>query len=83
MTMQIEIWKGRGKQPWRWHIRAKNGKVVADAEGFPTRNHARRASIAHVRAIIKCATKAFAVFEIWYPGTIASVKGNVMVIRWS
>lgn len=40
--MKFEIYKGRGVQPWRWRVRARNGKIMAcSGEGFTSRRNAR------------------------------------------
>ena len=34
----LEVYKGKGSQPWRWRLKAPNHKIVATAgEGFKTR----------------------------------------------
>lgn len=49
--MKLEVFKGRGKQAWRWRARARNGKIVACAgEGFPRRYNALRAFYAFLKA---------------------------------
>lgn len=31
----IETYKGRGSQPWRWRLKTRNGRIIADcAEGY-------------------------------------------------
>lgn len=40
----IVVWKGAGAQPWRWHLKAANGKTIAQGEGHPTRAKAIRAA---------------------------------------
>lgn len=36
--MTLCVYRGKGRQPWRWRLIAKNGKIVADsAEGYSTR----------------------------------------------
>jgi uncharacterized protein YegP (UPF0339 family) len=40
---RLEVYKGRGKQPWRWRVRARNGKLVAcSGEGFRSRRNAMK-----------------------------------------
>lgn len=42
--MMIVCYKGRGRQPWRWRLEARNGKIVADAaEGYSTKSNLARA----------------------------------------
>lgn len=36
---------------WYWHFKAKNGKVTADSEAFPTKAHAIRAAKNTVKAV--------------------------------
>lgn len=43
--MTIIAYKGRGRQPWRWRLVARNGRIIADsAEGYSTRSNLRRAA---------------------------------------
>lgn len=65
--MHIEVWKGSGKQPWRWD-KVNRGKIVSDAEGFPSKGNAMRAAKAEVRGTIGRPTT----FATWAPG----MKGN-------
>ncbi len=54
--MYIELWcsnKLSAKQRWYWHLKARNGKIVSDAEAFPTKAHAIRAAQAVVRGVVK------------------------------
>jgi uncharacterized protein YegP (UPF0339 family) len=40
---RLEIYKGRGVQPWRWRVRARNGQtVMGPQEGFSRKTSARR-----------------------------------------
>ena len=40
------IYKGRGKQPYRWRFIAKNGRNVArSSEGYPTARLARKSAM--------------------------------------
>ncbi len=52
--MHIEVWHGKvgSKQAWWWHVKSK-GRIVTDAEPFPTKAHALRAAKAMVRAVVK------------------------------
>jgi uncharacterized protein YegP (UPF0339 family) len=44
-TNTIEIYKGKGLvQPWRFRVKAANGKVVAASEGYFSRWNAKRAA---------------------------------------
>lgn len=63
--MHIEIWKGAGKQPWRWHKKTR-GRIVSSAEGFPSKSHAMRGAKAEVKGTVKpcgCELAAFFVTE--------------------
>lgn len=42
--MTIEIFKGKGVQPWRFRVKAANGEVVASSEGYLTKWNAKRAA---------------------------------------
>lgn len=53
--MHIEVWQSPPRiadQLWHWHILSR-GRTVADAESFPTKQHAVRAAQAVVSQIIK------------------------------
>jgi hypothetical protein len=50
--MHIEVWKGAGKQPWRWHSVSK-GRVTSSSEAFPSKAHALRAAKGLVRAVLR------------------------------
>lgn len=42
--MTIVCFKGKGRQPWRWKLIARNGKAIADgAEGYATKSNLARA----------------------------------------
>lgn len=83
--MRIEVWHGKvGKrQAWFWHLRAKNGKIVTDAESFPSRSHALRAAKALVRSIVKPVSAEFIVFELWLPGSRKGMAPGRSELRWS
>jgi len=42
--MYVEVYKGKGKQPWYVRLRAYNGRVVTDSEGYATKANALRAA---------------------------------------
>jgi uncharacterized protein YegP (UPF0339 family) len=43
VTAHFELYRDAGGQ-WRWRLRARNGRIVADsAEGYASRRNARRA----------------------------------------
>lgn len=35
--MRFELYKGKGKQRWRWRLVARNGKIIADSGESYTR----------------------------------------------
>jgi hypothetical protein len=38
---QFELFKGKGKHPWRWRFKADNGEIIADsAEGYVNKEDA-------------------------------------------
>lgn len=67
--MHIEIFKGRGKQKWRWH-KKNRGRITCSAEGFPSRSHAVRAAKADVRQTVKQVTFAIVAFNEISPGRL-------------
>lgn len=50
-SAKIEVWQNTNKE-WFWHLKARNGQVVADAEVFPSRANAIRAAKGHVRNVV-------------------------------
>ena len=49
--MRLILYKGRGTHPYRWQLRAKNGRVIADgAEGYKTHRNVVRAAYKFVIA---------------------------------
>ena len=42
--MNVELFKGKGVQPWFLRIRAQNGKVLAISEGYYSKWGAKRAA---------------------------------------
>jgi uncharacterized protein YegP (UPF0339 family) len=56
-TMTIELYKGKGRHPWRWRLVSKNGKTIADsAEGYHNSSNLRRAARRlPIKAIIRWA----------------------------
>lgn len=42
--MRVELFCGRGWQPWRFRAIAGNGEVVAVSEGYVTKWNAKRAA---------------------------------------
>lgn len=41
-TARFEVFKGADDQ-WHWHLRSKNGRIVAQGEGHTRERDARRA----------------------------------------
>lgn len=81
--MHIEVWQGPATgQRWHWHFKQPNGRIVADAEAFPTQAHAVRAAKAVVRGIIK-PWRVF--FPNEWPNFTAkrSPDGKRLIIRWA
>ena len=53
--MHIDIFRGATSakyHQWYWHFENK-GRITADSEAFPTKQHAVRAAKACVRAVVK------------------------------
>ncbi len=52
--MKIIAYKGRGKQPWRWRLVARNGRIMADsAEGYARKQNLRRATETLARKLLE------------------------------
>lgn len=53
-TFKLVIYKGRGKQPWRWRVVARNGKKLAcSGEGFASKRNAEE-SYYKLKAAAEC-----------------------------
>lgn len=39
MSYKIQTFKGRGTQPWRWRVVARNGKIILSSEGYKTKRN--------------------------------------------
>jgi uncharacterized protein YegP (UPF0339 family) len=39
----VEVFKGKGIQPWRFRVRARNGEIIATSEGYLTKWNVKRA----------------------------------------
>ncbi len=53
--MHIELWQSPPRiadQRWHWHV-TNRGRIVGDAESFPTKQHALRAAQGFIRQVIK------------------------------
>ncbi len=61
-----------------WHFKAKNGRIVSDAEAFPTKSNATRAAKACVNAI----TYPFYNQAIEWMAT-QSKDGKRTILRWA
>lgn len=76
--MFAEYWLGRGRKPWRWHFKSRNGKLFDNSQGFPSEAHA-------FRSIKQCVV---GMRKAW-PGTPTyftrdpSRDGKRTVVRWS
>lgn len=80
--MHIEVFEGysltNSTDPaWYWHFKAKNGKVTADSEAFPTKAHAIRAAKAVVRAVMNCPSGGLTVQFTQHESE------GCLVIKWS
>lgn len=42
--MYVEIFKGKGLQPWRFRLVGANGEPVASSEGYVSKWNAKRAA---------------------------------------
>lgn len=47
---KIEVFKSL--DGWRWRLRATNGEIVAQSEGYPTKENALRGASALKRAVL-------------------------------
>lgn len=41
---RVEVYQGRGAQPWRYRVVAANGEVTETSEGYATKSNAKRAA---------------------------------------
>ena len=58
MSAHFELYRDAGGL-WRWRLRARNGRIVADsAEGYASRRNARRAIGTTVDAVSEAGTAA-------------------------
>ncbi len=80
--MQIEVWQSPpriGDQKWHWHFRSK-GRIVSDAESFPTKGNAVRAAKSVVRGVLKRLNTS--AFHPDPPRLESSVVGDLTIIKW-
>lgn len=77
--MRIEVWQSPprvGDQRWHWHLRANNGRIVTDAESFPTKWHALRAAKTMVRSIV---ARLDAHLKITFE---SKQSGDKLIVKW-
>ena len=46
----IAVFKGKDDQ-WYWHVRARNGKIIAQSEGYTTKRDAKQGAKALVQTM--------------------------------
>lgn len=51
--MHVEVFKGKGKQPWYMRLRSSNGRTIVTSEGYSSKN-----------AVLDAAAKAFPTLEL-------------------
>lgn len=49
---KVEIWQSHTDWQWYWHLRGKNGEIMARGEAHPTKYNAKRAVKAVRRALM-------------------------------
>lgn len=42
MRKHIQVFKGKGKKPWRYRIIAGNGEITEQSQGYTTKSHVMR-----------------------------------------
>ena len=83
--MHSEVWQSSETKnigSWYWHLRARNGQIVTDAEAFPTKGNAVRAAKAVVSAVIK-QFHAAKLDHITFTPVLWVEKRRCWVIKWS
>lgn len=45
---KLETFKGKGKQPYRFRVKAPNGEVIYASEGYATRSSRNRAAHTYI-----------------------------------
>lgn len=45
-----KVYKGADKQ-WYWHVKAKNGEIIAQSEGYKTKQAAQKGIKALIKAL--------------------------------
>lgn len=62
MAAEFEVFRGANqgaKRFWYWRLRAANGEIVAQSEGYSTERDAQRGADATVRAALEVAAQRF------------------------
>lgn len=82
--MKIEVFRSTSLACWYWHVVARNGKLVADSEGYNTKADAIRAAKAFVRGMIRPYAKSFPMSGEYANVlfTMKTDKHNIVTIRW-
>ena len=83
--MHIEVWRsGMGKNfgSWYWRKVASNGRIVTDAEAFPTMAHAIRAAHAEIIGTIKPYRAMWSGGPVEFLERKWNAKKNCWIIRW-
>ena len=89
--MHIEVWQSSKTKnvddknigAWYWHKVASNGKIVTDAEPFPTMTHAIRAAHAEIVGTIKPYRVTWGAGPVEFLERKWDAKKQCWVIRWS
>ena len=89
--MHIEVWQSSKTKnvddknigAWYWHKVASNGKIVTDAEPFPTMTHAIRAAHAEIVGTIKPYRVTWGAGPVEFLERKWNAKKQCWVIRWS
>lgn len=42
--LYIQTFRGKGKQPWRYRLKSRNGRIVAQSEGYTRERDRDRAA---------------------------------------
>jgi uncharacterized protein YegP (UPF0339 family) len=74
--MRVEIIQSKHSGQWYWRFKASNGRIIADAESFPTKANAVRAAKGVVRSVLKRVTIRPTVF------TAQERKDGTTYILW-
>lgn len=53
----IAVFKGKDEQ-WYWHVRSRNGQVIAQSEGYTTKGNAKQGAKALIRTLQQQPTKS-------------------------